>query len=321
MAALALDKAGAGWNVWAVGKTEHARLQARRVSLTPTAETLAAHRTKLESEPAAEKTASSPDSAGINSGPKPVEKDTALTRLAARIAKGASLEDPDTFKTCPDYQTNTHIEDIYKRWDSIVTPDEIVIYEPLIRQLVAANVRTAKELNREIQEWRKESHVTPKKSKMLHVYNMLKAEGAFSRDTADLAHVLVKKSSKSESGVLVITVLTSPYPSYTDSATGERVRQTFSCEWNCYYCPNEPDQPRSYLHDEPSVLRANQNNFDPVLQFTDRAATLAINGHPVDKIELLVLGGTWSVCHVPFPSIQLWICSLNSQHANSLRYY
>lgn len=63
---------------------------------------------------------------------------------------------------------------------------------------------------------------------------------------------------------------------------------------NCHYCPNEPGQPRSYLHDEPAVLRANQNGFDPVLQFTDRAATLAVNGHPVDKIEILVLGGTWA---------------------------
>jgi len=42
------------------------------------------------------------------------------------------------------------------------------------------------------------------------------------------------------------------------------------------------------------VLRANRNKFDPVLQFHDRAATLAMNGHPVDKIEILVLGGTWS---------------------------
>ena len=70
--------------------------------------------------------------------------------------------------------------------------------------------------------------------------------------------------------------------------------QAFSCEWDCYYCPNEPGQPRSYLHDEPSVLRANMNQFDPVLQFTDRAATLSQNGHPLDKVELLVLGGTWS---------------------------
>jgi histone acetyltransferase (RNA polymerase elongator complex component) len=76
--------------------------------------------------------------------------------------------------------------------------------------------------------------------------------------------------------------------------TGKRVTQRFSCQWNCHYCPDEPGQPRSYLHDEPSVLRANQNEFDPVLQFTDRAATLAMNGHPVDKIELLVLGGTWA---------------------------
>ena len=52
------------------------------------------------------------------------------------------------FKTCPDYQTNTNIEDIYQRWDSVVSPEEIVTYEPLIRRMVAANVRTAKELNR-----------------------------------------------------------------------------------------------------------------------------------------------------------------------------
>ena len=100
--------------------------------------------------------------------------------------------------------------------------------------------------------------------------------------------LLVKKSSKSQSGVLVITVLTSPFP-----RVGEEV-QRFSCAWDCYYCPSEPGQPKSYLHDEPAVKRANENRFDAVLQFTDRAATLAMNGHPVDKIELLVLGGTWA---------------------------
>ena len=83
-------------------------------------------------------------------------------------------------------------------------------------------------------------------------------------------------------------MLTSPYPEVNG------VAQPFSCAWNCHYCPSEPGQPRSYLHDEPAVRRANQNRFDPVLQFTDRAATLAGNGHPLDKIELLVLGGTWA---------------------------
>jgi len=93
-------------------------------------------------------------------------------------------------------------------------------------------------------------------------------------------------------GVLVITVLTSPYPEIEKN--GKMKKQKFSCQWNCYYCPNEPDQPRSYLRDEPAVRRANQNDFDPVLQVVDRASSLAQMGHPVDKIELLVLGGTWA---------------------------
>ena len=68
------------------------------------------------------------------------------------------------------------------------------------------------------------------------------------------------------------TVLTSPYPRF-----GETV-QKFSCAWDCHYCPSEPNQPKSYLHDEPAVKRANENQFDAVLQLTDRAATLAMNG-------------------------------------------
>ena len=89
-----------------------------------------------------------------------------------------------------------------------------------------------------------------------------------------------------------MTVLTSPTPSFGPAEA--RTTQKFSCAWNCHYCPSEPGQPKSYLHDEPAVKRANENHFDAVLQLTDRAATLAMNGHPVDKIELLVLGGTWS---------------------------
>ena len=102
-----------------------------------------------------------------------------------------------------------------------------------------------------------------------------------------LRRFLIKKAQKSQSGVIVITVFTSAYPK-----VGEK-EQKFSCKWNCYYCPNEPGQPRSYLHDEPGVLRANRNDFDAVKQFLDRAVTLAVNGHPIDKVELLVLGGTW----------------------------
>ncbi|XP_952565.1 uncharacterized protein TA11600 [Theileria annulata] len=95
-----------------------------------------------------------------------------------------------------------------------------------------------------------------------------------------LKHLLRNKAIRSNSGVVVITVMTSP--------------GTFSCSENCYYCPNEPGQPRSYLSTEPAVLRANQNDFDAVKQFYDRANTLYKNGHVIDKIEIIVLGGTWS---------------------------
>ena len=53
------------------------------------------------------------------------------------------------------------------------------------------------------------------------------------------------------------------------------------------------EQPRSYLSTEPAVLRANRNKFDPCLQVYDRADALIACGHEVDKIEILVLGGTW----------------------------
>lgn len=98
-----------------------------------------------------------------------------------------------------------------------------------------------------------------------------------------LESYLISKAPRSQSGVLVVTVFTSPYPE----------GQAFSCKWNCYYCPNEPGQPRSYLLNEPGVRRANRLQFDPIRQFTDRVKSLVAIGHPADKVELLVLGGTW----------------------------
>ena len=57
------------------------------------------------------------------------------------------------------------------------------------------------------------------------------------------------------------------------------------------------EQPRSYLTDEPGVRRGNRNQFEATLQIYDRADALSSCGHEIDKIELLVLGGTWD--HYP----------------------
>jgi len=133
---------------------------------------------------------------------------------------------------------------------------------------------------------------------------LIKAYDKLNLNNKDLRYLFTKKKSKSNSGVIVVTVLTSAHPTYIDE-NGIEQKAKFSCKWDCHYCPNEKanedngwvDQPRSYLFQEPAVLRANDNNFDPILQFNARVSTLIDLGHHVDKIELLILGGTW--CSYP----------------------
>ena len=134
-----------------------------------------------------------------------------------------------------------------------------------------------------------------KKSDLVKMYNDLGYENY------DLKKQIIKKIQKSQSGIVSITVLTSGTPEYTN-ANGERVKGTFSCLHKCSFCPDEKpsadnnwiQQPKSYLFTEPAVLRANQNDFDPIKQMNARITSLFKMGHNVDKIELLVLGGTWS---------------------------
>jgi ELP3 family radical SAM enzyme/protein acetyltransferase len=114
---------------------------------------------------------------------------------------------------------------------------------------------------------------------------------------SDLIKLLIKKPSRSDSGIQSVSILTSPYPKWVDDK-GEEYTQNFSCKHNCYFCPDERDEkgtmimPRSYLSKEPACRRGLRNNFDPIEQIYDRLYSLENQGHPLDKIELIVLGGT-----------------------------
>lgn len=102
-----------------------------------------------------------------------------------------------------------------------------------------------------------------------------------------LLQVLRMKPRRSASGVATITVLTKPWP----------------CSGDCLFCPSDLRCPKSYLHDEPACARAEQNYYDPYLQVSARLTALSQMGHATDKIELIVLGGTWS----DYPEgYQLW---------------
>jgi len=270
-----------------------------------------------------------------------------------------------------------NIEDIVKNKTNIFKENSLL--DSYVEELVNINPQTPKEFEKACITCRRKFKTCPKKAHIISRYRHLVINGKLEYNE-DMENLMVKKLVRKSSGVQVITVLTSPYPEFTDKTSGERKKQKFSCGKDCYYCPNEREvvlscwvdkqleqdekfskfqvtsmddldevevvtyfmvdaekypiissrdynketktftmvvmnkfahllekdceikvvkveQPRSYISTEPAVRRANANNFDPVLQFYDRAMVLKECGHIIDKIEVLVLGGTWS--HYP----------------------
>jgi len=171
-------------------------------------------------------------------------------------------------------------------------------YEAFVVALAeTAGCTTKKDWTARILALRKVHKVQPRKAQLKRLYETLLAKGEILNPNLNLEQYLTSRPSRSLSGVLVVGVLMSPYPKYMDKTTGRIKEQRFSCSANCYYCPKEPGMPRSYLSTEAAVARAARVNFDPIDQFYARCNTLKRLGHDIDKIELLILGGTF--CQFP----------------------
>ena len=112
---------------------------------------------------------------------------------------------------------------------------------------------------------------------LVAAYHEMVRVGELSADTL-LLERLRMKPVRTLSGVTTVTVLTKPYP----------------CPGKCIFCPTDVRMPKSYLPDEPGAMRGLEHDFDPYAQVKSRIQALEILGHPTDKIELLILGGTWS---------------------------
>src|SRR5918995_7509757 len=115
------------------------------------------------------------------------------------------------------------------------------------------------------------------KSMLVAMYNEMVAAGEIPADTRLLERIRMKPM-RTLSGVTTVTVLTKPYP----------------CPGKCIFCPTDVRMPKSYLPDEPGAMRGLEHQFDPYAQVRSRIDQLESVGHPTDKIELLILGGTWS---------------------------
>jgi elongator complex protein 3 len=109
-------------------------------------------------------------------------------------------------------------------------------------------------------------------------FRRFEAEAGFGIDEERFLQRVLLRPVRTQSGVTPLTVLTKPYP----------------CPGRCIFCPNDVRMPKSYLSDEPGAQRAATNHFDPYLQTWNRLDAYRAIGHPTQKIELIILGGTWS---------------------------
>jgi elongator complex protein 3 len=151
----------------------------------------------------------------------------------------------------------------------------------VLQDLVTKKPQNLKEIDKVIRKHQSVEHEVFSKSFLLTSYETLKKENLIkfsSEEEEALYSILKMKETRTISGVTPVTVLTKPFP----------------CPGKCIFCPNDVRMPKSYLSDEPGAQRALSNKFDPYLQTFNRLLAFKNTGHPTDKIELIILGGTWS---------------------------
>jgi elongator complex protein 3 len=147
-----------------------------------------------------------------------------------------------------------------------------------ITEILKLKIRDDKELMKaKRQVAKKYKTQIPSNTAMIEVYRELVARKIIKKSEKQ-EMLLMKRAVRTMSGIAPVAVLTKP----------------FGCPGKCAYCPTEKDVPQSYLSNEPAVMRAIRCGYNPYIQVQDRLRALVNNGHNPTKIELIVIGGTWS---------------------------
>jgi elongator complex protein 3 len=152
------------------------------------------------------------------------------------------------------------------------------INENLIKNLIKSRIKNQADLASFKRKISKKYRIPcPSNIELLKAYHNL-VQNKRVKKSEILENLLKTRPIRSLSGIVNISVLTKPYP----------------CPGKCLYCPIEKGIPKSYVSGEPAVERAKRLNYDPYLQVKKRIEMLENEGHPTDKIELRIVGGTWS---------------------------
>lgn len=206
------------------------------------------------------------------------------------------------------------IEEIYKRDDKFgnISEENFDKYKEIVTELHSWLKKNTEKMEdsqlkqlkvkfaNKYQSLANSSGVYVKKPFLVYVYRKMIEQDNLEIDSLFWS-LLQKRPSRNIDGITSVTLLTSPTPTYTTEKTHSdgfvevtTHEQKFSCKHNCYFCPNEPGQPRSYLKKEPAVARANRNEFDACRQMLDRLDSLLCCGHEIDKLEIIIEGGTYT---------------------------
>lgn len=190
------------------------------------------------------------------------------------------------------------IESIFnkERFKNDITSSELELMKTVFDQSEFININNEKDYTKFINILSKRFN----KSKIIKGYRQLVKDDKIKRNY-NLEHYMKLKNTRGNSGILQVTVFTSP-----DYFGDKNNNKNGNCPHQCIYCPLEvdndgnPTQPRSYLSTEPGNKRAIQNKHHPVGQIFDRLNTLEKMGHisvmpdnPA-KIEFMISGGTFN---------------------------
>lgn len=173
----------------------------------------------------------------------------------------------------------------------------------LAQKHLLPQIQTEKELRKLKILLSKHAKILPKNSEILALYQELIKRQKIPRHK-NFEKLLKKSSIRTLSGIAPVAVLTRPA----------------GCPGQCIFCPSERGIPKSYLTQEPAVLRALRVKFDPFQQVKKRLQALKACGHTTAKIELIILGGTFSAHPKSYQNFFLRRClSALNQTPNSAK--
>ena len=161
------------------------------------------------------------------------------------------------------------------KFDPLVEVDTLI---PLLEAVIKGRPQTNRDWRRILKRFRRRDEMFFSKSQMIEAYRVLGKTHDFGIGEEAFLGLIRMKPTRTQSGVAPITVLTKPFP----------------CPGQCIFCPNDVRMPKSYLSNEPGAQRAARNRFDPYAQTWNRLTAFHKMGHSAAKVELIVLGGTWS---------------------------